>query len=118
MAFVKGVSGNPRGRPTVKDEEKPTNKSLRNKAFLQLLRKFAPLQSKAVQVAVKIMDNEDSSEAGRLKASALIIATYQQLLKETYNYVYDSDDAEEIQPEHKPQLFSLHMLKPDKPSEE
>lgn len=118
MAFVKGVSGNPRGRPTVKDAEKPTNKSLRNKAFLQLLRRFAPLQSKAIQTAVKIMDGGASSEAGKLKASALIISTYQQLLKETYNYVYDGDEAEEIQPENKPQLFSLHMIKPDKPVEE
>lgn len=119
MTFAKGDTRiNRAGRPLTKDEEKPTNKSLRNKAFMQLLRKFAPLQSKAVQTAVKIMDNETSSEAGRLKASALIIATYQQLLKETYNYVYDSDDAEEIQVTDNKPVFSLRMINTEKPKEE
>lgn len=114
MAFVKGVSGNYGGRPKVIDAEKPTNKSLRNKAFLQLLRRFAPLQSKAVQVAVKIMDDNASSEAGKLKASALIIATYQQLLKETYNYAYDSEEAEEIQKTDNSPIFSLKIVGDDK----
>lgn len=119
MAFVKGDARiNRNGRPLVVDAEKPTNKSLRNKAFLQLLRKFAPLQTKAVQTAVNIMENEKSSEAGKLKASALIITTYQQLLKETYNYLYDDEDATPIQEENNKPVFSLRMLKPEKPLEE
>lgn len=113
MAFVKGDARiNRNGRPLVVDAEKPTNKSLRNKAFLQLLRKFAPHLTGAVNTAVGIMGNKDSSEAGKLKASALIIGTYRDLLKEAYNQQYDEDDATPIQEENKPQLFSLHMIKP------
>ena len=118
MAFVKGVSGNPLGRKKVLDENKPTNKSLRSKAFMQLLRKFAPHTTQAVQVAVKVMNSSVSSEAGKLKASALIIGTYRDLLKEAYDRNYDLDDASPIQEDNKPQLFSLHMLKPDKPVEQ
>lgn len=110
MAFVKGDARiNRSGRPLTKDTEKPTNRSIRNKLFLQLLRRFMPLQSKAIQTAVKIMDGEASSEAGKLKASALIISTYQQLLKETYDYRYDEEENELPQEENKP-VFSLKMI--------
>lgn len=111
MTFAKGDARiNRQGRPTTKDAEKPTNKSLRNKAFLQLLRKFAPLQTQAIQTAVKVMNGENSTEAGKLKASALIIQTYRDLLKETYDYKYDLDDAEPIQVEDNKPAFSLHVI--------
>ena len=119
MAFIKGDARiNRNGRPLVVDAEKPTNKSLRNKAFLQLLRKFAPHLTGAVNTAVGIMGNKDASEAGKLKASALIIGTYRDLLKEAYNQQYDEDDATPIMEDNNKPVFSLRMLKTEKPLED
>lgn len=113
MAFVKGVSGNSRGRPKVVDAEKPTNRSVRQKELLSLVRKFKPLQSKAINAAVKILDDNQATEMGKLKSAALIISTYQQLLKDTFDYRYDESESEEIQATNVP-AFSLHVIETKK----
>jgi len=109
MAFVKGVSGNPAGRSRVLDADKPTNRILREKALMELVRKFRPLQTKAIAAAVQILDNKEASENGKLRSAALIIQTYKDLIKDVYNHQYDDESAEEIQQENKP-IFSLRML--------
>lgn len=109
MAFVKGQSGNLKGRPKVLKEDKPTNRSLREKAFLEMVRKFRPLQAKAIAAAVGILDNKEAQDANKLKASALLITTYKDLIKETYNYLYDSEEAVPMQEENKP-IFSLRVI--------
>ena len=116
MAFVKGVSGNPQGRRKVIDAEKPTNRSNRTKELLLLVRKLKPIQTKAIQAAVNILDNKESSENGKLRSAALIIQTYKELLKDLYNPIYDDEESEEIQQDNKP-IFSLHMI-PQKDKEE
>lgn len=113
MAFQKGVSGNTAGRPKVLKEDKPTNRSLREKAFLELVRKFRPLQAKAIAAAVSVLDNKESQDTNKLKSAALIIGTYKDLLKETYNYLYDEEEAVPMQEENKP-IFSLTMINGDK----
>ena len=117
MTFAKGVSGNYSGRPKVIDAEKPTNRSVRQKELLSLVRKFKPLQSKAINAAVKILDDNQATEMGKLKSAALIISTYQQLLKDTFDYRYDESESEEIQIDNKP-TFSLRMINNDKPLED
>ena len=117
MAFVKGVSGNPLGRKKVLDENKPTNKSLRQKGLMEMVRRFRPIQQKAIAAAVSILDNKDASESGKLKSAALIIQTYKDLLKDVYDYRYDNEEAEEIQKDNKP-VFSLRMINTEKPEEE
>ena len=115
MAFVKGDARiNRNGRPLVVDAEKPTNRSLREKSFLQLVRKFYPLQSQAIQVAAKIMNDEKASENGRLKGAALIITTYKDLLKDVYDYRYDAEEAIPVQEDNKP-IFSLKIVNADNP---
>lgn len=101
---------NRQGRPR-KDgtEEKKTNRELRSTEFMHMVRKFKPHLSKAVKAAVDILDNDKASESGKLKASALIIATYKDLVKELYDYRYDDEDGDEIQQDNRP-TFSLHML--------
>ena len=113
MAFVKGQSGNPMGRPRVKDIEKLTNRSLREKALLELIRKFRPLQTKAIQAAVNILDNKESADQNKLKSAALIISTYKSLLTEVYDYRYDEEEAEEMQAENQMPKFSLHVINKD-----
>jgi hypothetical protein len=115
MTFRAGQSGNPLGRPRVKDLDKPTNRSLREKALLELIRKFRPLQTKAIQAAVNILDNKESGDQNKLKSAALIISTYKDLLKDVYDYRYDGDEAEAMQEENKP-TFSLHMISSNKES--
>ena len=109
MAFVKGVSGNLAGRPKVLDADKPTNRSLREKALLEMVRKFRPLQTKAIAAAVSILDDKEATENGKLRSAALIIQTYKDLIKDVYNHQYDDEAAEEIMQDNKP-VFSLHML--------
>ena len=112
MAFVKGVSGNPAGRSRVLDADKPTNRSNRTKELLILVRKLKPIQSKAIQAAVNILDNKDASENGKLRSAALIIQTYKELLKDLYNPLYDSEESEELQQDNKP-VFSLKIINND-----
>jgi hypothetical protein len=109
MAFAKGVSGCPTGRPKVKTEDKPTNRTLREKSLMELVRKFRPLQTKAINAAVHILDSKDASEGGKLKSAALIIQTYKELIKEVYDQKYDEQEAVPIQEDNKPK-FSLHMI--------
>ena len=104
-------SPNPAGRPYNDDREKKTNREIRTRTMLQLLRKFSPHQSKAIMAAVKIMENEQAADANKLKASALIIQTYRELLNEVYSKDYDDNQGEEIQ-DNSP-IFSLRMLGTD-----
>ena len=103
-------SPNPTGRPYNDDREKKTNREIRTRSMLQLLRKFSPHQSKAIMAAVKIVENEQAADANKLKASALIIQTYRELLNEVYSKDYDDNQGEEIQ-DNSP-AFSLHYIEP------
>jgi hypothetical protein len=107
--WEKGKSGNLAGRPRVLDKDKKNNKQLRSDEFMSLVRKFKPHMSRAVMTAVEIMENKESSEAGRLRASALLIQTYKELVAQLYDYRYDSDEGEEIQQNNAP-IFSLRMV--------
>lgn len=103
-------SPNPAGRPIGDPREKMSNRSLREKSLMQLIRKFNPHIGKAVMTAVKIMDNEKASESNKLKAGVFITQTYRELLNEVYSKDYDDDQGEEIQ-DNSP-AFSLHYIEP------
>lgn len=107
--WAKGVSGNTAGRPKVARPPEQTNRSLREKSLLELLRKLRPLQTKAIQSAVKILDNPEAADANKLKASGMVISLYKDLIKEVYDKEYDEEEAEAIQEDTRP-VFSLRML--------
>jgi len=113
--WQKGMeSPNSQGRPKVLDKDKKTNRTQRQEEFMSLVRKFKPHLAKAVKAAVTILDSETASESGKLRASALILQTYQDLVKTLYDYRYDEEEAEEIQQNNAP-IFSLRVLEnPDK----
>ena len=113
MAFVKGVSGNAAGRPPKDPTKIKTNRELRQDEMLSFVRKFKPHLAKAVQVAVRIMDSDQAADQNKLKASALIISTYNGLIKDLYNKDYDMDEGDSIQ-ETNTSSFSLKMLDFDK----
>lgn len=115
MPFTKGDRNiNRQGR--IEKQHKPTAKEIKQKEFLSLLRKLKPLLSKSVSAASKIIDREDSSDAAKLKAAALLMATYKDLIKEVYDIdvLPGENPADEIQ-ESAP-VFSLKVL--DNDSEE
>lgn len=107
--WEKGKSANPAGRPRVINPEKKTNKEIKAETLLHLVRKFRPHLTKAINAAVEILDNKESAESSKLRASALIIQTYRELVKDVYSI--DEDEGEEIQESNKMPSFSLHVLK-------
>ena len=109
------ASPNPNGRPKGLNREKKTNRTLRFESLLDLLRKFKPLQTKAIQAAVAILDDKEASENGKLRSAALIIQTYRELIKDAYMKEYDEEESEEIQQKNGGPVFSLRVLEnPDK----
>lgn len=116
--WQKGMeSPNPAGRGKTLDRDKKTNRSLRQEEFLSLVRKFKPHLSKAIRAATNILDDDSASEAGKLRASALILQTYKDLVKDLYDFRYDEEEAEEIQQNNSP-VFSLTVLENEKDNEE
>lgn len=107
-------SRNNNGRPKKDEDEKVTRRSVKDKELLALMRKFRPHVSTAVMTAVGIMQDESSADQNRLKASALIIKTYNDLIIQTYE---GEDEEGEVVQEVQPQIpvdtrpiFSLRML--------
>lgn len=110
MAFVKGVSGNPHGRPR-KDGTSKTNKDLRTEELENMLNKLKPGMGKAIRCATQIIEDRESTESGKLRASALVITTYKELIKELYSEKYDDSEGKELADEDdKAPVFSLTVL--------
>lgn len=108
-SWEKGKSAWPAGRPKTARPAEETNRSLREKHLLELLRKFKPLQTKAIQTAVKILDNAEAADANKLKAAGMVVSIYKDLIKEVYAKDYDEEEAEDSQVDNSP-VFSLRML--------
>jgi hypothetical protein len=103
-------SPNKKGRnPGIPTLEK-TNRQRRNDAFMDLVRKFKPLQTLAIQAAVKILNDEEANDANKLKSSALIIGTYRDLIKDLYDKNYDDENAEAMNETDNMPRFSLRMI--------
>ena len=119
MPFVPGKSGNPNGRPSkdkvaARTASDKTNRELRERALLELARKFKPSVAPAMKTIMQIMGDEKASESGKLKAAALTIQTYKTLITDLYDYRYDEEKAEEVQDTEKAPVFSLKMISEQK----
>lgn len=86
-------NGRPKGMSVFKDK---TARQIREAELLSLLRKMKPLMSKSIMAASKIIDNEQATDQNKLKASALLLTHYRNLLLDLYKQDDDSV-AEEIQ---------------------
>lgn len=92
--------------------EKPTNRFLREREFMSLLRKVKPHQADAIMTAVKIMKNNEASDANKLKGAALLISLYRELVSDVYDHNYDEEEAEPVQQDNSP-VFSLKVINSD-----
>lgn len=84
MPFEKGDKNiNRKGRGTGRDLVNP--KSLSNAENRELdmrktLRKLKPLNNKAISVLAKLLDDESTTEAAKIKISAFIMKVYQEMM--------------------------------------
>ena len=103
MPFVKGQSGNPKGRGTGESLVNPkslTGTEYREKEFKQILRRLKPLNNKALKVFTDMLEDEKTTEATKVKVAVFIMKTYQDMMDDLYKPVNasgssDSDDQED-----------------------
>lgn len=111
--WTPGQSANPNGRPKTIDRDKKTNREIRSAELLSLTRKLKPHLTRAIRAAIDILESKDASEAGKLRASALVIQTYRELIKDVFDRNYDDESAEEVQP-NSAAILSLTVVGTDK----
>jgi hypothetical protein len=114
MGFKPGQSGNLKGRPKKTNIlDKPTNRDLKERELIMLLRKIKPHVAKAITQAAEIMQNEEASHQNQLKAATILLDNYRRLTLDVYSGE-DADDLEgtEIQQQNAP-IFSLKMVNSD-----
>jgi hypothetical protein len=115
-AFKKSTNGevdsriNRNGRPKKIDLlEKKTNRELKEKELLMLLRKIKPHVSEAIIQAARIMKNEEASHQNQLKAATVLLDNYRKLTLD----LYDGDqEAEGTEVQENAPSFSLTLLEP------
>lgn len=97
------------GKKTMpQDLPKLTNRELREKETMTLLRRLKPTLRKAYKTASELVDDPNVSPSVRLQASKFLIDIYMAHMKELYSKDYDKENAEPVT-EDAPK-FSLVML--------
>jgi hypothetical protein len=112
--FEKGKSGNPNGRPR-RDSivDKPTNRELKERELVMLLRKIKPHVAEAIMQAAAIMKNAEASHQNQLKAATILLDNYRRLTLDMYDGEDQADEAGvEVQQNNAP-VFSLKMVNAD-----
>jgi len=109
MTFKAGQSGNPNGRPKKESAlNKPTNRDLKERELIMLLRKIKPHVAEAITQAAKIMKNEEASHQNQLKAATVLLDNYRRLTLDVYDG-QEEEEGTEIQQQNAP-LFSLKVV--------
>lgn len=98
---------NTKGR--IKAEGKMTNRELRERELLTLLRKLKPLVADSINTAAKIMKNDQANHANQLKAATILLANYKEMVLELYDEDHEDEAGEEIQQPNVP-AFSLKVI--------
>lgn len=88
--------------------KKMTNRELRERELLMLLRKIKPHVAESIVQAAKIMKNTDANPSNQLRAATLLLDNYRRLTLDLYEGESDAE-ATEIQQNNSP-VFSLKMV--------
>ena len=107
-----GPSPNPAGRkPNSERENKPTNRELKERELLMLLRKIKPHVAEAIMSAAKIMKNEEASHQNQLKAATILLDNYRRLTLDLYDGDEEKLEQEgtEVQQNNAP-ILSLRIV--------
>jgi hypothetical protein len=99
-------AGNRKNKP---DGTKLTNRELREREFMSLLRKIKPHTATAIARAASIMNNREASHQHVLKAATILLEQYKETLLEVYDKDYDEEVGEEVQQQNSP-VFSLKVV--------
>jgi hypothetical protein len=112
----KGPPGsiNTKGRPVrpegyIPEKDKPTNRELRERELLMLMRKIRPHVADAIMQAAKIMKNEEAAHQNQLKAATILLDNYRRLALDLYDSEDPDAEATEVQQQNTP-VFSLRMI--------
>ena len=102
---------NKAGRPPAPKGDKPTNRELRERELMMLLRKIRPHVASAVSQAAKIMQNDAASHMNQLKAATILLDAYRKLTLDVYDGEEPDAEGTEIQEQNPPAaIFSLKMI--------
>lgn len=111
MAFIKGQSGNPNGRPKKESIfDKPTNRELKERELVMLLRKIKPHVAEAIMQAANIMKNEEASHQNQLKAATILLDNYRRLTLDMYDGEEQADEAGTEVQQNNAAIFSLKVV--------
>ncbi len=111
MTFKKGQSGNPNGRPKKESIfDKPTNRELKERELVMLLRKIKPHVAEAIMQAASIMKNDEASHQNQLKAATILLDNYRRLTLDMYDGEEQAEEeGTEVQQQNAP-IFSLKVV--------
>ena len=104
------------GRPLKGQEKKITRREAKDKEMLTLARKLKPGAQIALREALKILNNESSTENAKLKAAQIYLKYFTLVVDKLYEasgkdeLPESESNVEDVQPQH-PVQFSLHVLK-------
>ena len=113
MTWNKGQSGNSAGRPKKENMlDRPTNRQLKDKELVMLLRKIKPMIADAIVTAADVMKNQEASHQNQLKAATILLDNYRRLVLDLYDGEDEAEAGVEIQQNNAP-VFSLKMVNAD-----
>jgi hypothetical protein len=113
MTWNKGQSGNSAGRPKKENMlDRPTNRQLKDKELVMLLRKIKPMIADAIITAADVMKNQEASHQNQLKAATILLDNYRRLVLDLYDGEDEAEAGVEIQQNNAP-VFSLKMVNSD-----
>ena len=114
MPFVKDDPNiNRKGRGTGKDLVNPKSLSgaeIRELDMRKTLRRLKPLNNKAITVLAKMLDDESTSEAAKIKISAFIMKVYQEMMDDLDKPIINKSTEVEVDEEDDTPIVSLTVL--------
>ena len=103
------------GRPLKGDEKTVTRREAKDKELLSLARKIKPHLALGMKESVRILHNEKSADANKIRVTAFLYKTYHEILDDVYAPTREDEpqdekpEVQEVQPDGRP-VFSLRML--------